>query len=120
MNKDLECDDRGRQSCLDCFIDFNGGPFNVMQYESRGGKYKLCEKDDLAEFVDYELNKILTFGDPDYLKENYDNKKVAIVCHKAPQLAFDVITNNMTWEEALANDWRIEHKWQPGWKYTIK
>ena len=57
---------------VDCFIDFNGGPFNVMQYESRGGKYKLCEKDDLAEFVDYELNKILTFGDPDYLKENYE------------------------------------------------
>ena len=55
-----------------------------------------------------------------YLKENYDNKKVAIVCHKAPQLAFDVITNNLTWEEALANDWRIEHKWQPGWKYIIK
>ena len=57
---------------FDCYIDFNGGPFNVMQYESRGGKYKLCEKDDLAEFVDYELNKILTFGDPDYLKENYE------------------------------------------------
>ena len=55
-----------------------------------------------------------------YLKENYDNKKIAIVSHKAPQLAFDVITNNMTWEEALTNDWRIEHKWQPGWKYIIK
>ena len=57
---------------FDCFIDFNGGPFNVMQYEARGGKYKLCEKDDLAEFVDYELNKILTFGDPDYLQANYE------------------------------------------------
>lgn len=57
---------------FDNFIDFNGGPFNVMKYEARGGKYKLCEKDDLAEFVDYELNKILTFADPDYLKENYE------------------------------------------------
>lgn len=55
-----------------------------------------------------------------YLKENYDNKKIALVCHRAPQLAFDVITNNMTWEQALANDWRNEHNWQPGWKYIIK
>ena len=55
-----------------------------------------------------------------FLKENYDNKKIAMVCHKAPQLALDVITKNMSWEEAIASDWRIEHKWQPGWKYVIK
>lgn len=55
-----------------------------------------------------------------YLKENFDNKKIAIVSHKAPQLAFDVITNDMTWEQALANDWRIKKAWQPGWKYIIK
>ena len=55
-----------------------------------------------------------------YLKKNYNNKKVAIVCHKAPQLAFDVITNNKTWQQALADDWRIEHNWQPIWKYIIK
>ena len=55
-----------------------------------------------------------------YLKENYDNKKVAIVSHKAPQLSFGVITNNKTWEEAIASDWRIDHKWQPGWKYVIE
>ena len=36
------------------------------------------------------------------------------------ELKIYVITNNKTWEEALANDWRIEHKWQPGWKYFIK
>ncbi|WP_133013808.1 Cof-type HAD-IIB family hydrolase [Clostridium cuniculi] len=51
----------------------NGEPFNIIQYESRGGKFKLCEKDDLAAFADYHLNKILTAGDPDYLQENYKN-----------------------------------------------
>ena len=51
----------------------NGEPFNIIQYESRGGKFKLCEKDDLATFADYTLNKILTAGDPDYLQENYKN-----------------------------------------------
>nr|WP_207729443.1 Cof-type HAD-IIB family hydrolase [Clostridium gallinarum] len=52
-------------------IKINGEPFNIIQYESRGGKFKLCEKDDLASFADYPLNKILIAGDPEYLKENY-------------------------------------------------
>ncbi|MGG7057873.1 Cof-type HAD-IIB family hydrolase [Clostridium nigeriense] len=52
-------------------IEVNGAPFNIIQYEARGGKFKLCEKDDLASFADYPLNKILIAGDPEYLKENY-------------------------------------------------
>lgn len=52
-------------------IEINGEPFNIIQYESRGGKFRLCEKDDLASFADYPLNKILIAGDPEYLKENY-------------------------------------------------
>lgn len=55
----------------DCYIDFNGKPFNIIKYEARGGKFKLCEKDDLAVFADYPLNKILTAGDPEYLKAHY-------------------------------------------------
>ena len=55
----------------DCYIDNGGKPFNIIKYESRGGKFKLCEMDDLAAFADYPLNKILTAGDPEYLKEHY-------------------------------------------------
>ena len=44
---------------------------NIIEHESRGNKYKLCEKADLAAFVDYPLNKILTAGEPEYLKEHY-------------------------------------------------
>lgn len=55
-----------------CNVQYKDKPFNVIQYESRGGKFKLCEKDDLAAFADYPLNKILTAGDPEYLKENYE------------------------------------------------
>lgn len=55
----------------DNYIQFNGKPFNVMEYESRGGKFKLCEVDDLAEFVDFPLNKILTTSDPEYLQAHY-------------------------------------------------
>lgn len=56
---------------FDNTIIYNGEPFNIIQYESRGGKFKLCEKDDLAAFADYPLNKILTAGDPEYLQANY-------------------------------------------------
>jgi len=57
---------------FDCWIDFRGGQFNVIEYESRGGKFKLCEVDDLEEFADFEINKILTFSDPSYLQEHYE------------------------------------------------
>ena len=55
----------------DCYIDNKGELFNIIQYEARGGKYKLCEKEDLASFADYRLNKILTAGDPEYLQNFY-------------------------------------------------
>lgn len=55
----------------DNWITWKGKPFDVIQYESRGGKFKLCEIDDLAEFVDFELNKILTTADPEYLQEHH-------------------------------------------------
>ena len=55
-----------------------------------------------------------------HLKENYDNKKVAIVAHKAPQLAIEVLLTGKTWAEAINADWRQTHSWQPGWVYTIK
>ena len=56
-------------------LSYKGQQINIIEYESRGGKYTLCEKKDLAEFVDFPLNKILIAGDPEYLKENH--KKVS-------------------------------------------
>lgn len=54
-----------------------------------------------------------------YIKSEYDGKHIAIVAHKAPQLALDVLLNGMTWEEAFASDWRKTKSWQPGWEYII-
>lgn len=54
-----------------CFVNYQGIPFNIIQYEARGGKFKLAEEKDLAAFADYPLNKILIAGDPEYLKNNY-------------------------------------------------
>ena len=53
------------------------------------------------------------------LKQNYDGKHIAIVGHKAPQLALDVLLRGMTWEEAFETDWRKRKAWQPGWEYIL-
>lgn len=52
-------------------IIYKGNPLNIIKYESRGGKFKLCEKDDLAAFANFPLNKILTAAEPEYLQAHY-------------------------------------------------
>ena len=56
----------------------------------------------------------------EFLKKNYANKRVALVCHQAPQLAIEVIVNKKSWEEVIDTDWRKTKAWKPGWKYIIK
>ena len=53
------------------------------------------------------------------LKKNYKGKQIAIVAHKAPQLALDVLLKHKTWKQAFAEDWRKRKAWQPGWEYTL-
>ena len=55
-----------------------------------------------------------------YIKKEYKGKTIGIVAHRAPQLAFEVLTKNITWEKAIENDWRKTGAWQPGWEYIIK
>ena len=55
-----------------------------------------------------------------YINENYKGKTIAIMAHRAPQLAIEVITKHITWEEANKADWRKTGDWQPGWEYTLK
>ena len=53
------------------------------------------------------------------IKKDYDGKHIAIVAHKAPQIVFEVLLNNKTYEQAFADDWRKTKNWQPGWDYKI-
>ena len=55
-----------------------------------------------------------------FLKAEYDGQFVAILAHKSPQLALEVILNGQSWEEAIKNDWRNRKAWQPGWIYEVK
>ena len=67
--------------------------------------------------VEIRVKKLL-----DYLIDNYDNKHIAIVSHRGPQLALEVIINKKKWAEAFRDDWRLKgpKAWQPGWKYVYK
>ena len=93
--------------------DYDGESKELVIYEEHvdksfpnGESLKAVEK-RMAEFIEY-------------LKQNYKGKKIAIVAHRAPQLALEVLTNKVSWDEALKNDWRKTKAWQPGWKYIIK
>ena len=55
-----------------------------------------------------------------FLKQNYDDKSVAIISHKAPQLSLEILLNGKTWEQAFAEDWRNTKAWQPGWEYSLR
>ena len=65
--------------------------------------------------VEKRINNFLNF-----LKEKYQGKHIAILAHKAPQLALEVLLNNKTWERAIDEDWRNTKSWQPGWEYIIQ
>lgn len=56
------------------------------------------------------------------LSLSYPGKHVAIVAHRAPQLALDVILKGKTWEHAMKDDWRSKEpkEWKPGWEYVVQ
>ena len=54
-----------------------------------------------------------------YINDNYKGKTIGIMAHRAPQLAIEVITKHISWEEANAHDWRKTGDWKPGWEYTL-
>ena len=56
----------------------------------------------------------------EYIKKEYPGKTVGIVAYRATQLVFEVLTKNITWDEALKNDWRKTGDWKPGWEYIVK
>lgn len=92
--------------------DLNGADENLVVYAEHiklafpNGETLLDVEKRIAEFLNF-------------IKNEYDGKHIAIVAHKAPQLAIDKITNNKSWEQALKDDWRHSHSWQPGWKYFL-
>ena len=92
--------------------DFDGKDKSLVKYEEHINK----PFPNGESLIDVQ-NRIENFIE--FLKQNYDNKTIGIVAHRAPQLALEVLTKNITWEEAIKNDWRKTKQWQPGWRYVI-
>jgi alpha-ribazole phosphatase/probable phosphoglycerate mutase len=84
-------------------------------------------KHNLADFIDSPFPNGESYKNVeqrmrefcDFLKDNYNEKHIAIVAHQAPQLALEVICNHKTWQQAIQEDWRNTKSWQPGWTYKI-
>ncbi len=93
--------------------DWNGADSKKVEgYDYLKNKYPNGES---YEDVEKRIAKFLN-----YLYKEYRGKHVAIVAHKVPQLAIEVMLNNKTWEQAIKEDWRKTKKWRPGWEYWIK
>ncbi len=60
------------EDVYNCMVKDGEREFNVIAYESRMNHYPLMEIEDLEEIMDFELNKILTAADSDYLREHYE------------------------------------------------
>ncbi len=94
--------------------DYNARPSSVVEPLQEKYIEKPFPSGESYEDVKHRLSDFL-----DMLKTKYDGKSVALVSHKAPQLALDVLLKHFTWKEAFASDWRITHSWRPGWEYTL-
>lgn len=53
-------------------LELNGKPFNIIEYESRGGRFQLREEPRLADAIAFPIYKILVAGQPDYLQAHAD------------------------------------------------
>ena len=94
---------------------YNAQPSEVVEPLREQNITKRFPKGESYEDVKQRISNFIEF-----LKENYDGKHVAIVAHKAPQLALDVLLKGKTWEQAFADDWRKKKAWQPGWDYIVE
>ena len=92
--------------------DLNGRETSLIKYESHIA-IPFPNGESLQD-VEGRIKDFCT-----YLLEKHNHKTIALVSHKAPQLALDVITRHLTWESAIANDWRKTKTWQPGWLYEL-
>ncbi|MDO8576281.1 MAG: histidine phosphatase family protein [bacterium] len=93
----------------------NGGPSSVVEpLQEKEMHYKKFPEGESYEDVKARVVDFL-----EHLRKNYDGKTIALVGHKAPQLALDVLLKGVTWDEALKNDWRKIRSWQPGWNYEL-
>jgi len=93
---------------------YNAQPSSIVEPMQENSVTKRFPEGESYEEVKARISDFLNF-----LKNNYAEKNIAIVAHKAPQLALEVLLNGKTWEEAFAQDWRKTKSWKPYWDYEL-
>jgi broad specificity phosphatase PhoE len=104
--------DRRLRECN--YGEYNGRPSSVVEPLQEKSIHTKFSGGESYEDVKARVADFLKF-----LKRRYDGKSVAVVAHKAPQLALEVLTRGKTWDQAFAGDWRKTGSWQPGWEYQL-
>lgn len=94
--------------------DYNAKPSEIVEPLQEKSIHKKFPNGESYEDVKKRIKEFL-----DDLKENYEGKHIAIVAHKAPQLAIEVLLNKKTWKQVFEGDWRKVGSWQPGWNYLL-
>jgi broad specificity phosphatase PhoE len=94
--------------------DYNGKPSSIVEPMQEKMITERFPNGESYEDVKRRMADFLEF-----LKQYYDGKLVAVIAHKAPQLALDVLLRGKTWEQAFVEDWRKTKAWQPGWEYEV-
>jgi len=98
----------------------NYGRFNAHSSAVVEPMQEKCIVNRFPEGESYEDVKKRIADFLEFLNINYNGKNIAIIAHKAPQLALDVLIKNKTWKQAFAEDWRKRQAWQPGWDYILE
>ncbi len=86
--------------------EFNPDPYWCIKNRFPNGESYKDVEERMSDFLNH-------------LKTNFAKRHVAIVAHKAPQFALEVLLKHKTWEQAIDEDWRRKKKWQPGWIYRL-
>jgi broad specificity phosphatase PhoE len=93
---------------------YNGKPSKIVEPMQ---EKMITERFPEGESYEDVKNRIVNFLN--FLRQNYNEKIVAMVSHKAPQLSLDVLLKGKTWQQAFKEDWRNTKSWQPGWEYKV-
>jgi broad specificity phosphatase PhoE len=94
--------------------DYDGKPSEIVEPLQEKSITNPMPNGESYEQVKERVSRFL-----EKLRKVYNGRHVAIVAHKAPQLALEVLLKGKTWETAFATDWRKVGKWQPGWEYIV-
>ncbi|MBI5621432.1 histidine phosphatase family protein [Candidatus Falkowbacteria bacterium] len=94
--------------------EYNGQPSLIVEPLQQQYITEPFPGGESYEAVTARVNDWLSF-----FRQNYNGQRVAVVGHRAPQLALDVLLQGKTWQQAFSQDWRATKAWQPGWEYLV-